>query len=94
MNAKYDALANDHRQITNQLLTLMAERDELLGTFSPPADTCTSVSPRASRRTSVVIERGGDGLVESVERTEGREGEDLSPPILSWPTKAPPDEDS
>lgn len=90
MKAKYDALANDHRQITNQLLTLMVEREELLGTVSPPADTCSPGSPRASRRTSV-IDRGGEGLVDSVQRAEDGEGDDLSPPILNWPTKAAPD---
>jgi hypothetical protein len=91
VNAKYDALANDHRQITNQLLALIAEREELLGTVSPSTDPCSPGSPLASTRTSVVG-RGGEGVVDKAQRAEGAEGEeDLSPPIPNGPTKTPPD---
>jgi hypothetical protein len=91
VNAKYDALANDHRQITNQLLALMAEREELLGTVSPPTDPCSPSSPLASTRTSVVS-RGGEGAVDKAQRAEGAEGEDdVSPPLPNGPTKALPD---
>jgi hypothetical protein len=74
VNAKYDALENDHRQVMNQLLALMSEREELLGTVSPPADTCGSLSPEAvlgSRRTSVVDE-GAEDLLNGARRAEGQ----------------------
>jgi hypothetical protein len=81
VNAKYNALANDHQQITNQLLVLMAEREELLGTVSSPADNCSPLSPEAvaaSRRTSVVGP-GREGLVNGVPGADGEEGENFSP---------------
>lgn len=77
MNAKYDALANEHQQITNQLLVLMAEREELLGTVSPSADAGSPLSPEhtlASRRTSVV-DRGGEGPVDGLHRADGQDGD-------------------
>jgi len=87
VNAKYDALENENRHITRQLLALMAEREDLLGSVSPPADACSPVSPRAvlgSRRTSVA-NRGAEDLINS-KRVE----EDDSA-ILDWPKKVPSD---
>ena len=74
MNAKYDALENENRHITRQLLALMAEREDLLGSVSPPGDAGSPVSPRTvlgSRRTSVA-NRGAEDLINGT-RKEGVE---------------------
>ena len=74
MNAKYDALENENRHITRQLLALMAEREDLLGSVSPLGDAGSPVSPRTvirSRRTSLA-NRGAEDLINGT-RKEGVE---------------------
>jgi hypothetical protein len=74
VNAKYDALENENRHITRQLLALMAEREDLLGSASTPGDASSPVSPRTvlgSRRTSVA-NRGAEDLITGT-REEGVE---------------------
>ena len=81
MNAKYDALENENRHITRQLLALMAEREDLLGSVSSPADACSPVSPRAvlgSRRTSVA-NQGAEDLING---TRGEEELELGSAVL------------
>ena len=61
VNAKYNALENEHRHIKSQLLELVADKDEREGTASP-MNNCTTHSPGAaveSRRTSVADAAGG-----------------------------------
>ena len=90
MNAKYDALENENRHITRQLLALMAEREDLLGSVSPPGDSGSPVSPRTvlgSRRTSMA-NRGAEDLINGTRREEGTEPGSA---ILDWPKKVPSD---
>jgi hypothetical protein len=90
VNAKYDALEIENRNITRQLLALMAEREDLLGSVSPPTDTGSPVSPRTvlgSRRTSVANRRAED-LINGTRREEEAEP---SSAILDWPEKVPSD---
>ena len=90
MNAKYDALENENRHITRQLLALMAEREDLLGSVSPPADVGSPTSPQTalgSRRTSVAS-RGAEGLINGTRREEEVEPNST---ILDWPEKVPSD---
>ena len=54
----------------------MGEREELLGTVSPSAETCSPVSPEAvllPDRTPVVDE-GGEGLVNGAHIAVGEHG--------------------
>jgi len=90
VNAKYDALENENRHITRQLLALMAEREDLLGSVSPPADPCSPVSPRAvlgSRRTSGA-NRGAKELINGIREEEELE---LGSAVPDWPKKVPSD---
>ena len=90
MNAKYDALENENRHITRQLVALMAEREDLLGSVSPLADTDSPISPRTalgSRRTSVA-NRGAEDLINDTRREEEVEPGSA---ILDWPEKVPSD---
>jgi hypothetical protein len=68
----------------------MAEREDLLGSVSPPTDACSPVSPRAvlgSRRTSVA----NRGAEESINGTRREEEVELGSAILDWPKKVPSD---
>jgi hypothetical protein len=72
VNTKYEALKNENRNITRQLLALMAEREDLLGSVSPPTDACSPVSPRTvlgSARTSAAS-RGAEDLINDTRREE------------------------
>jgi hypothetical protein len=90
VNAKYEALENENKNITRQLLALMAEREDLLGSVSPPADACSPVSPRAalgSRRTSAA-NRGAEDLINGTREEEELE---LGSAVLDWPKKVSSD---
>jgi hypothetical protein len=96
VNAKYNALANDHRHITTQLMALMAEKQELFRTVLSPVDACSPLSPEAglgSRLTSVADE-DAEGLLNGMGREEGNEVQEPSPQILTWATNLPPDVNS
>ena len=88
MNAKYDALENEHRYIKSKLLELMAEKQQLEGTVFSPENTCSPFSPEivpGSRRTSVV-DATAEALLNDMQRE--RE-EELSPRIVNWAAKLP-----
>ena len=90
MNAKYDALENEHRYIKSKLLQLMTEKQELEGTAFSPANTCSPLSPEVvpgSRRTSVA-DAAAEALLDDMQRE--RE-EELSPRIVNWAAELPPE---
>ena len=93
VNARYNALANEHRQITTQLLALMAEKKELLGTVPSATDACSPLSPEpalGSRRTSVA-DTGTEVLLNSECREEEEEGRGTRPENSQAPAILPTD---